>query len=82
MDWENGKGNISNLELGHIFNRIMEKKIVFEEVSFTHFYQEFSYKVNQLSKEALILEKVFFLVHVPISLSIKKNMNALIYTLK
>jgi hypothetical protein len=26
MDWENGKSNISNLELGPILDRIMEKK--------------------------------------------------------
>jgi hypothetical protein len=63
MDWENGKSNISNLELGPIFNRIMENKIVFEEVSFAHVYREFNHKVDQLSKEALILEEVFLLVH-------------------
>jgi hypothetical protein len=36
MDWENGKSNISNLELWPILNRIMEKKIVFEKVYFAH----------------------------------------------
>jgi hypothetical protein len=63
MDWENGKSNISNLDLGPIFHRIMEKKIFFGDVSFDHVYRDFNPKVDQLSKEALILEEVFLLVH-------------------
>jgi hypothetical protein len=43
--------------------RIMENKLFFEEVSFAHVYREFNHKVDQLSKEALILENVFWLVH-------------------
>jgi hypothetical protein len=62
MEWEYGKSKISNLELGPILDRIMEKKLIFEEVSFAHVYQEFNHKVDQLSKEALILEEVCFLV--------------------
>jgi hypothetical protein len=49
--------------MGPIFNRIMEKKLVFEEVSFSHVYQEFNHKVDQLSKETHILEEGFLLVH-------------------
>jgi hypothetical protein len=63
MEWENGKSNIYNLKLGPIFNRIMENKLVFEEVSFSHVYRKFNHKVDQLSKEAFILEEDFFLVH-------------------
>jgi hypothetical protein len=44
LDWENGKSNISNLELGFILDGIMEKKVNFEEVSFAHIYQEFNQK--------------------------------------
>jgi hypothetical protein len=63
MEWENGKSDIYNLELGLIFNRIMEKKIVFEEISFAQVYREFNHKVYQLSKKSLILDGVFLLVH-------------------
>ena len=54
MQLENGKSNISNLELGPISNRIMEKQLFFEEASFAHVYREFNHKDDQLSKEALI----------------------------
>jgi ribonuclease HI len=46
MDWENGRSNIYNLELGPIFNRIMENKLVFEEVSFSHVYREFNQNID------------------------------------
>lgn len=49
--------NISFLEMWPILDRIMEKKLIFEEVSFAHVYREFNHKVDQLSKEALILEE-------------------------
>ena len=49
--------------MGPIFNKIMEKKIVFKEDSFAHVYREFNQKVDQLSKETLILEELSFLVH-------------------
>jgi hypothetical protein len=38
IDSKNGKSNISNMELGPIFNNIMENKLIFEEVSFAHVY--------------------------------------------
>jgi hypothetical protein len=63
MEWKNGKSDISNFDLGSIFNRIMEKKLIFEEVSFAHVYREFNHKIDELSKEALILEEVFLRVH-------------------
>ena len=58
MEWENGKSNIYNLELGLIFNSIMEKKIVFEEACFAHVYREFNHKVDHF-----ILEEVFLVIH-------------------
>jgi len=39
LNWENGKSNISKLELGIILNRIMENKLIFEEISFAHVYR-------------------------------------------
>jgi ribonuclease HI len=63
IDWENGKSIIYNLDLGPILDRIMEKKLIFEEVSFSHVYREFKHKDDQLSKEALILEEGCLLVH-------------------
>jgi hypothetical protein len=51
------------LELGPILDRIVEKILIFEEVSFAHVYQEFNNKDGQLSKEALILEEGCLLVH-------------------
>jgi hypothetical protein len=38
MVWENGKSNISNLEPGPILDMIMEKKVIFEEMSFVDIY--------------------------------------------
>jgi len=63
MHWENGKSNISNLELGPTLDRIMENKVFFEEVLLVHIYKEFNHKANKLSKEALILEEWCFRVH-------------------
>ena len=57
MDWKNGKRNIFNPEMGPILDRIMENKLVFEEVSFAHVYREFNHKDDQLSKETPILEE-------------------------
>jgi hypothetical protein len=68
MEWTNGKSNISILELGPILDRIMENKLIFEEVSFAHVYGEFNHKVDHLSKEALVLEEGCLLVHLSHSL--------------
>jgi hypothetical protein len=58
MDWANGKSNISNLEPGPILDMIMEKKVVFEEMSFVDIYQEFNHKVDHF-----ILEEGCLVIH-------------------
>jgi ribonuclease HI len=57
MDWENGKNQITNMALSPIMELCLEKKKIFEEISFSHVYREFNYKADKLSKEALILQE-------------------------
>lgn len=46
---------LTNLALGLIIQRVMEVKLQFEFISFSHVYREFNTKADSLSKEALSL---------------------------
>ena len=55
----NNKWRIENTLLTLIMNKVLEVKNGFNDISFHHIYREFNSKVNQLSKEALLLQKGF-----------------------
>jgi hypothetical protein len=57
MDWENNKCKIENMLLVPIMNQVMQVKINFHDLYFTCIYREFNSKVDQLSKEELLLQE-------------------------
>jgi len=54
VDWKNKKCRIENLVLEPIMNQVLEV------ISISHVYQEFNIIVDQLSKEALLLQDGYF----------------------
>ena len=57
IDWENGKCRPTHLALGPIVPRVLEVKLQFEFISFSHIYREFNSKADTLSKDALSLQE-------------------------
>ena len=63
MDWENGKIQITNMALSPIMEICLEKKSLFEEISFMRVYREVTIKVDTLTKESLFLKQGLVIEH-------------------
>ena len=57
IEWANPNHNIGNLHLKPFMNQIVEVKYNFHYISFTYLYREFNTNIENLSKDALLLQE-------------------------
>ena len=62
-NWCNNQCTISSLVLAPLLERIVESMLHLQHISFNHVYRELIIKVEELSKEAIVLEEGSFVIH-------------------
>ena len=61
IEWVNHNHHIRNSDLKPIMNKIIEVKSHFHDISFTCEYREFNTKVDNLSKDVILLQEGTFI---------------------